>query len=206
MQLDARHYEHINAAMTDIRALIRQNGASSLAAVRDRLAQLAARTDLFNHDTLPAPALHEPATNYAYRLYEEYESDSEDGQDEKSGGLALYANSANGRFFETPVHNHKTWAVLVGVAGVELNRLCERTEDGGIRDVGQVELRQGTSLIFEPEDLHAISGDAPLLNFHLYGKGLERQKGRQFYDADKHEWVVFQAHPHIIEARAGVIH
>jgi len=200
MKLDARHYEHIAAAMTDIRALIRQNGVSknSLAAVRDRLAALAQRTDLFNRDTLPAPAWHEAATNYAYRLYEAYENDSEDEWDQE--GLALYANSANGRFFETPVHNHKTWAVLVGVAGVEFNRLCERTDDGGIRDVGQVQLRQGTSLIFEAEDLHAISGDAPLLNFHLYGRGLERQQGRQFYDPDKHEWVYFQAHPHIIES------
>jgi len=202
-KLGTEHYRQIEAAMTDIRVLLRHEGVNKpgLMKVRDRLAVLAQRTDLFNSDSLPPPPLHDQATNFAYRLYEEYEDEQE-----HAGGLALYANSASGRSFETPVHNHKTWAVLVGVAGVEFNRLCVRSADGGVRDVEQVELRQGSSLIFEDEDLHAISGNAPLLNFHLYGKGLEHQIGRQFYDANKHEWVYFQAHPDIIEARAGLIH
>jgi len=191
MKLHAQHYREIDAAMADVKAICQTQkvGKPALDVIRERLMQLARNTELFNAQALPPPGLDEKANNVLYRLYEE------------EGGLALYANAASGRFYETPVHNHKTWAVLAGVEGVEINLLFAHTDDGGIRQTGQAALRQGTSLAFEDEDLHAIRIEAPLLNFHLYGVGLERQTDRQFYDAAKKEWVVFAASPNIVEAR-----
>jgi len=191
MKLHAQHYRAIDAAMADVKTICQTQGTGkpALDAIRARLMQLACNTEFFNAQALPPPSLDDKANNVLYRLYEE------------DGGLALYANAANGRFYETPVHNHKTWAVLAGVEGIEINLLFAHTDDGGIRQTGQEALRQGTSLAFEDEDLHAIRIEAPLLNFHLYGVGLERQTGRQFYDAAKKAWVYFAASPNIVEAR-----
>lgn len=191
MKLEPQTYREIDGAMADIQALSSAGGQSreTLDAIRERLMQLAKRTDLFNLEVLPPPQPSDKAINFMYRLYED------------EGGLTLYANSASGRFFETPVHNHKTWAVLAGVDGSELNKMYERTEDGGIREIGQEALRQGTGLAYNGEELHCIRIEAPLLNFHLYGVGLERQKARQYYDSEKKEWIYFEAHPDIIEAR-----
>ncbi|MEZ5650682.1 MAG: hypothetical protein R3E87_09055 [Burkholderiaceae bacterium] len=124
MKLNAEHYREIDDAMADIKAIhttarcdqgnTRGHAGPSRAACQENRP--------LHAGALPAPEPDERATNYMYRLYEE------------EGGLALYANVASGRFFETPVHNHKTWAVLAGVEG-EMNRLFERTDDG-IRETG----------------------------------------------------------------------
>jgi hypothetical protein len=55
-----------------------------------------------------------------------------------------------------------------------------------------------------PDDLHAIEIDKPLLNFHLYGLGLDQLSRREYYKADEQRWLVFDQYvQHIREARAG---
>jgi hypothetical protein len=54
---------------------------------------------------------------------------------------------------------------------------------------------------FLPEDLHSIHIQAPLINFHMYGLGLDRLHKREFYKADEGVWRVFPAHADIREAR-----
>ena len=154
--------------------------------------KLAARTDLFTLGAFPPPKPGDSNASYLYRLHE-------DGDHR----LALYVNAA-GRAYRSPVHNHTTWAVIVGVTGEELNRLYERTPDNGVREVAQKVVRQGSGVGFMPEDLHAIQIDEPLLNFHLYGLGLEQLVRREYYKPDEHRWVVFNNTSRIREARAGL--
>ncbi len=191
MNLTNDHFNEINKTMKQIVALSRDmsDKKNKLSQIKGLLLELSKNDPIFNSKTMPPPAMTDKATNILYRLYEE------------ENGVALYVNSASGRFFETPVHNHKTWAVLVGVEGNELNNIFERDGANKIKQIDTVELTKGVGLAFEEEDLHAICIKEPLLNLHLYGLGIESQKNRQYYDSKASEWVYFDAHPDIVEAR-----
>ena len=182
----------INAAVADIRR-IEAAGVTreSLEKIKQRLIKLAARTDLFDPADFPPPAPGAKRNSCLYRLAEDEEH-----------RYALYANSSNGTY-GTPAHNHTTWAVIVGVIGEELNRLYDRSEDGGVKQKGEYMVKQGTGVAFLPEDLHSIHITAPLLNFHMYGLALEQLRRRQFYDAKAKGWKIFPAHSDIREARSG---
>ena len=183
----------IDAAVADIRAIEQREGItrSSLAKVRQRLLQLAARTDLFTAQDFPPPEPGGKRHSCLYRLAEDADH-----------RYALYASSSLGGH-HTPAHNHTTWAVIVGVSGEELNRFYERTADNGVREKGQHVVRPGSGVSFMPEDLHSIHIDAPLLNFHMYGLALEQLHRREFYKPDEHAWAVFPPHSDIREARPG---
>lgn len=189
----AERSQAITATMADVRLIEQQDGVkrSSLAKMRARLSQLAARTDLFTLDDYPAPVPGGPRTSCLYRLSEEADH-----------RFALYANAAQGHY-DTPAHNHTTWAVIVGVSGEELNRFYERSDDGGVRETGQHVVRQGTGVSFMPDDLHSIHIQAPLLNFHMYGLGLEQLACREYYKAAEKTWAIFPPHTDIREARAA---
>ncbi|MCL4798443.1 MAG: cysteine dioxygenase [Burkholderiales bacterium] len=182
----------IAAAVADIRGIEAQEGVTrpGLERIKARLARLAERTDLFTLDDFPPPRPGEARTSCLYRL-----SEDDDHR------FALYANAAKGRY-GTPAHNHTTWAVIVGLAGDELNRFYERTPEGGVRETGRHVVRQGTGVAFMPDDLHSIHIDGALLNFHMYGLALEQLVGREYYKADAHAWAVFPPHSDIREARA----
>jgi predicted metal-dependent enzyme (double-stranded beta helix superfamily) len=194
MTASAKHSREIDAAMRDIRAIEARTGVTreGLEAIQRRLMDLAARTDLFTLEDYPPPQPGDKSNSRLYRLHED--SDHR---------LALYANASRG-MHASPVHNHTTWAVIVGITGEELNRLYERTPDGGVREVDRKVVRQGSGVAFMPEDLHSIHIDQPLLNFHLYGLGLEQLVHRQYYKPEARTWAVFGHHPDIREARASV--
>ena len=183
----------IEAAVADIRAIDTSEGItrSSLAKIRQRLIRLAARTDLFTLEDFPPPAPGGKLRSCLYRVAEDADH-----------RYALYANASLGGY-GTPAHNHTTWAVIVGVSGEELNRFYDRTPENGVREKGQHVVRQGSGVSFMPEDLHSIHIDAPLLNFHMYGLGLEQLHRREFYKPEAHAWEVFPAHSDIREARPG---
>ena len=184
----------IDAAVADIRAIEQQDGVnrSSLSKIRQRLMLLAARTDLFTLEDYPPPVPGGPRTSCLYRLAED-----------PNHRFALYANAAQGRY-DTPAHNHTTWAVIVGVCGEELNRFYDRTADNGVNERGQHVVRQGTGVSFMPDDLHSIHIQAPLLNFHMYGLGLEALTRREYYKPADKAWAIFPPHTDIREARAGL--
>jgi predicted metal-dependent enzyme (double-stranded beta helix superfamily) len=182
----------IAAAVADVRAIEAREGVTreSLEHIKQRLKQLAARTDLFTLDDYPPPKPGDPRTSCLYRLAEDADH-----------RFALYANAANGRY-STPAHNHTTWAVIVGVIGDELNRFYDRTPEGGVREKGQHVVRQGAGVAFMPEDLHSIHIDGALLNFHMYGLALEQLARREYYKPEEHAWAVYPPHTDIREARA----
>ena len=182
----------IDAAVADIRTIEHRDGVnrSSLSKIRQRLMQLAARTDLFTAQDYPPPEPGASRSSCLYRL-------SEDADHR----FALYANSGSGTY-ASPTHNHTTWAVIVGVMGEELNRFYDRTTDNGVHEKGQHVVKQGAGVSFMPDDLHSIHIDGAVLNFHMYGLGLEQLHSREFYIPEKHAWSVYPAHTDIREARA----
>jgi predicted metal-dependent enzyme (double-stranded beta helix superfamily) len=103
--------------------------------------------------------------------------------------------------YGTPAHDHTTWAVIVGVTGAELNKFYEPTEDGGVREKGAFTVRAGSGVAFMPTDLHSIHIEAPLINFHMYGLGLEQLHSRRYYKPAENAWAIFPPHADIREAR-----
>ena len=180
----------IEAAVADIRDIEKREGVTraSLENIKARLIKLAARTDLFELKDYPPPEPEQKQRSRLYRL-------SEDANHR----FALYANASLGGY-GTPAHNHTTWAVIVGVTGEELNKFYDRA-GGGVKEKGRDVVRQGTGVAFLPEDLHSIHIQAPLINFHMYGLGLDQLHKREFYKADENAWRVFPAHADIREAR-----
>lgn len=185
----------VDETVADIRTIEAADGITrdSLRKILARLARLAERADLFNLETYPAPPESDGRRSCLYRI-------SEDADHR----FALYANASRGGY-GTPAHNHTTWAVITGVTGAdELNRFYERTADGGVRQTGESSVGAGTGVAFLPDDLHSIHIDAPLLNFHMYGLGLEQLHRREFYKPAEHRWQVFPPHSDIRDARGGV--
>jgi hypothetical protein len=52
-----------------------------------------------------------------------------------------------------------------------------------------------------PTDLHSIHIEAPLINFHMYGLGLEQLHSRRYYKPAENAWAIFPPHADIREAR-----
>jgi len=180
----------IAAAVADVREIERREGVTraSLERIKARLTSLAARKDLFSDKDFPPPAPGGKLKSCLYRVAEDPDH-----------RFALYVNSSLGGH-NTPAHNHTTWAVIVGITGEELNRFYDRA-DGGVREKGQQVVRQGSGVCFLPEDLHSIHIQAPLINFHMYGLGLDQLHSREYYKAEERAWKVFPAHGDIREAR-----
>jgi predicted metal-dependent enzyme (double-stranded beta helix superfamily) len=180
----------IKETVADIRAVEAKEGVTraSLERMKARLVKLAARTDLFTPEDYPAP----PATSERFStLYRIAEDDDH--------RFALYANAARAGV-RSPAHNHTVWAVIVGISGEELNRFYDRAPEG-VRETGSAVVKQGTGVAFLPDDLHSIHIDAPALNLHMYGKGLEQLHRREYYKEEERLWKVFPAHSDIREAR-----
>jgi len=181
----------IDAAVADARAIEAREGVTrdSLEKIKQRLTRLAARRELFTAQDFPPPAPGGKLKSCLYRVAEDADH-----------RFALYVNASLGGH-NTPAHNHTTWAVIVGVSGEELNCFYERADEGGVREKGRYIVKQGTGVTFMPEDLHSIHIQAPLINFHMYGLGLDQLHKREFYKADEKAWRVFPAHADIREAR-----
>ena len=183
----------INATMDDIRQIEADLGVTraGVEAIRDRLIQLSLQTELFPVDDFPPPGADEGSGSVQYRL-------AQDDDDR----FALYANASNGQV-ETPVHNHTTWAVIVGLTGQEHNRFFERT-DSGVTQTHDHMVELGTGVAMLPDDLHSIHVDGPLLNFHCYGLALERLESREYYNPTEGKWKIFRGVSGIREARADL--
>lgn len=149
---------------------------ANLDRIRDALLALAARGDLFPPGEFPPPRRGEHKDIAFYRL-----AQGEDGR------RALYLSLAlPGK--ESPPHDHGNWAVLVGLRGVEVNRLYERvtTEAGPtVRQRDEIAVGPGTGLTLMPEDIHSIhvqgTGDEPVIQLRYYERGLELQTERSAF-------------------------
>jgi predicted metal-dependent enzyme (double-stranded beta helix superfamily) len=181
----------VAACLEDVRAVLGEAGVSrgALERVKVRLHTLAARRDLFS--LAHFPLLHERSTMHVL------------AEDEDDGGT-LYAVAAQGAS-ATPPHDHTTWAVVVGVEGVETNKLWRRLDDGAtagkarLEQVDETVVAPGTGVALMPDDIHSIhrDSDAPLLHFHLYGRSIERLPERKQFDLERGTYTVYPANPNI---------
>jgi predicted metal-dependent enzyme (double-stranded beta helix superfamily) len=187
----------IEAAMADIRAIedrsppggIDRDGVD---AIRARLLDLVAERELFPATDFPPPDPADETRSILYRLAEDAD-----------GRHALYANACRDST-STPPHDHTTWAVIVGFDGEELNRIYRGHAGAGEPTVErEVMVEEGAGVAFLPDDVHSIHIEGGALNFHCYGRALERLDGRRFWDRARGEWRVFPAHPDIRDARVS---
>jgi predicted metal-dependent enzyme (double-stranded beta helix superfamily) len=188
--LAAVRREAVAALLDDARRIIGEQDATrdALAALSQRLLELAAHADLFPSSDFPPPSADSGDTSTRYRL--------NPGED----GFALYLNSLLPGKTTIP-HNHDTWAVIAAIDGAELNRLYRRTDDRSDPEHATLEfdrelvVRPGVPIAFLPDDIHSIhvGGATPTLHFHLYGRPLETLTGRLGFEPDTGRVVRYNA-------------
>jgi predicted metal-dependent enzyme (double-stranded beta helix superfamily) len=185
--------EAVTQTVNRIRELARGKAIDPavLEEIKEELLFLATKKNLFSFQDFPSPEKAQKRRSCLYRLSEDDDH-----------GFALYVNSADGAV-KAPPHDHTTWAVIVGVHGQEENRFYKKV-DAGVEQIGAQIVENGTGVVLMPDDIHTIHIDAgaPVLNFHMYGLGLEQLHGRNFWNRNKEIWEVFPAHTDIREARA----
>ena len=192
-QVSVERSKTIRSTVDRIRKIEAEHGVTKtgLEQIRGELQNLASQSDWFGETEFPPPQNSSEDTSFVYRL-------SEDPQNNR---FALYVQSARSPT-NTPAHNHDTWAVIVGIQGEELNRFYERS-NGGVEVVGSHVVCPGSGVTLLPDDLHSIhiSDKYAVINFHMYGLGLEYLTKRQYYDEKSSQWRVFAVYDNIIDAR-----
>ncbi len=181
----------VAALLDDVRRILASLGVNraALDALSERLQDLPQHHGaLFSSADFPPPQPGSGDTSTRYRL--------NPGED----GVALYLNSLLPGKTTIP-HNHDTWAVIAALRGQELNRLYKRTDNRGdpdratLEQTGEVVVEPGTPIAFLPDDIHSIhvTGSAPTLHFHLYGRPLETLTGRLGFEPDTGKVVRYNA-------------
>ena len=192
MTMNEERRIEIRATVERIRNIEMRHGVTKagLELIELQLRELASHEDWFSENEFPAPEHESEDTSFVYRI-------SEDPQDNR---FALYIQSARAPT-DTPAHNHETWAAITGIRGEELNRFYRRS-NGGVEVVGSHVVRPGSGVTLLPDDLHSIhiTDDKAVINFHMYGLGLEYLAGREYYDEKSGCWKGFTNSSHIIDA------
>jgi predicted metal-dependent enzyme (double-stranded beta helix superfamily) len=181
----------VTTLLDDVRRIVAAQGVTraALDAISERLLTLASQdAALFSAEDFPPPQAGSGDTSTRYRL--------NPGED----GFALYLNSLLPGKTTIP-HNHDTWAVIAALEGEEVNRVYNRTDDRSDPEHATLDLerevvvRPGTPIAFLPEDIHSIhvTGMAPTLHFHLYGRPLETLSGRLGYEIETGRVVRYNA-------------
>ena len=91
-------------------------------------------------------------------------------------------------------HNHKTWALVVGLEGTEQESFWRRTDDGSRPGFAELEaegdriVTAGDVSLCMPEDIHGVRnvGAEPSLSLHTYGRHINFT-GRSEFDPDRRE-------------------
>lgn len=116
------------------------------------------------------------------------------------GVRILYETPGDGLFIETVCwqpgrgvapHDHRTWGVVIGLDGTEMNTLWRRLDDGSQPGHAELEVAEvvaagpGDVIRLMPEDIHSVrnDGDQPSLSLHIYGRDLATT-GRSEFDPD----------------------
>lgn len=155
-----------------------RSSADALAHIRDLVASLAGRAELF-----PLQDFDLPTDGKSKR----YKLGSGEGD-----RFVLYLNTVLPGKATFP-HNHKTWAVVASVSGNERNRIYTRKSGDeqapAIELVDEKVVGPGQAILFGPEDIHSVHYEdtTPGIQIHFYGEALETLTGRSGFDADGKE-------------------
>lgn len=91
--------------------------------------------------------------------------------EDPAGGPSVYLVS-DGVGVNTPPHDHRTWAVIVGLSGIEFH-VFYYCADAHMRMVKECAVASGDVLVMTDSDIHAIDatrGIHPTWHVHLYGR------------------------------------
>jgi predicted metal-dependent enzyme (double-stranded beta helix superfamily) len=180
--------------MARVRALEAEKGITrqGVEAMRDELIGLARHASLFSREDFPPPAPGADDNNRLYLISEETDR-----------RFALYVQSSQPGV-DVPPHNHTTWAVIVGLEGIEENRFYARGENGADR-TGGLDVGPETGVAFLPDDLHSIHihGAEPVVNFHMYGLALDQLHEREYWSTKHCAWRIFPPQQNIIDRRSA---
>lgn len=95
-------------------------------------------------------------------------------------------------------HEHGTWAVVVGVTGVEKNTFWKRTDDRSkaghaeLRELQEHRVSEGDVITMKTGEIHSVQNetDEITLTFHVYGRHLNHT-GRSQFDIDNNLEIPF---------------
>ena len=98
----------------------------------------------------------------------------------------------------TPPHDHRTWAVVVGIEGVETNIDWRRLDDGSrpgyaeIIENGKHTLGPGDLVTLTGEKIHTVcnDGDEVTVSLHIYGKHIN-YTGRTQFDPENNAALTY---------------
>ena len=148
---------------------------AELAGVATLLERLGQRTELFPREHFQ---INPANPSQIYRVAED-----------SDGTYALYVSLGDPGKSQPP-HDHTTWAIITGVAGVERNVLYRRAKTyEAARDilhvVKTVDVTSGNSIILGPQDVHTIEviGTESGVHLHFYGLALDRIPGRVVFES-----------------------
>ena len=142
------------------------------------------------------PLAQKFAADPSWRDDKFYEADEEQGigfhllHEEPDHTLAVFAISwLPGR--GVGAHNHRTWSVVVGVDGTELNAFWKRTDDGGkpgfatTEETSRREIGHGDVLGMDGDAIHSVVNESErtTLSLHVYGLHLNHT-GRSLFDPE----------------------
>jgi predicted metal-dependent enzyme (double-stranded beta helix superfamily) len=132
-----------------------------------------------------------------------YRVDSNDG----FGTTLLHAESDDSLFIVVDCwlpgrgvrpHEHGTWAVVVGVTGVERNTFWDRTDDGSKEGFARLSklkdhrISGGEVICMKTGEIHSVQNetDEITLTFHVYGRHLN-STGRSQFDVENDREIPF---------------
>jgi len=148
---------------------------AELTKVATLLEDLGRRTELFPREHFQ---INQANPSQIYRLTEDPE-----------GAYALYVSLGDPGKSQPP-HDHTTWAIITGVAGVERNVLYRRAKTYEaardiLHEVKTVNVTRGNSIILGPQDVHTIEviGTELGVHLHFYGLALDRIPGRVVFES-----------------------
>ncbi|AOB25218.1 hypothetical protein [Bordetella bronchiseptica] len=190
-ELVARRRELVEATMTRVRAIEKQHGQTreALEAIKSELLALARERDVF------VTTEFKPAKRGTFKDFVAYRLNEEDGT-----GRAMYLSLAlPGK--SSPPHNHKNWAVLVGLVGAEENRLYEADDNGSFRQRDAIMVGPGVGVALMGDDIHSIHvqgvGDEPVWQLRFYERPLEDQVDREQFDPGTGKREIFPPNPNV---------
>lgn len=174
--LAAERQARVAEAMKRLTAIEQTHGATreGVDLMRDELLKLAKYKRLF------VTSEFEPAKRGTFKDFVAYRLNEEDDTDR-----ALYVSLAlPGK--SSPPHNHNNWAVLVGLDGVEENRLYRADPEQGFEQIDSIEVGPGVGLALLGHEIHSIhvqgEGDVPVWQLRFYERALELQTDRVQFD------------------------
>ena len=194
MDVRQKRDQTVSRTMAKIREVENAKGVNrdALEDIKGALIELARHKDLFPLSDFPLDPKVD-GNGVIYRL-----SEDDDHR------FALYASVGIPGKGVRP-HNHTTWAVIVGIAGNELNRFYERNDDGSVEGEGTLNqfkeetVRFGTGVTLMPDDIHSIhiEGEEKTVHLHMYGLALEQLHERVMYDQQMGTYKTFPASQNI---------